>query len=297
VNVKLNFIDQHLSILVELPLDYSKITVFDFVKWATEKVDNQEACDILMAIKNGYVSSFNYLRTNRVNGTRHPIDNRKKLAEILWSKENQSNKTGNITLSAPFSLPCTRCGLCCYDEFRREYLGSTPPDDGVYFVEINNTPCKVHVPEKMHPHELGIPIRCAYLIFDTEIGLYGCKIHDGIRSPVCGFYSCDHMILNKKDCLESKFGNISTFPECNACEKKGCATCSQFPVQIEWFIAFIRHNKISTRDVEVAEFLIKKINEYELVLKTNDNSFIKMYADARWFDPYKKQLEEIVFNR
>ncbi len=247
-----------------------------------------------MAIKNGHVSSFDYLRTDRENGTRYPIDYRKKLAGIVWKKGNPSKINGNITISAPFSLPCKRCGLCCHGYFHCKYLGSTPPDDSIYYLEIDKIPCKVRVPKDMQVQDLGIPLRCAYLIFDSEAGLYGCKIHDGIRNPICGRYSCDYMILNKKDALEREFGNISTFPACNACKEKACVTCSHLPVQIEWFIAFIRHNKVTTREMEIALFLKEKINEYELAIKNNVNDAIKMHADARWFDPYKKQLDEIV---
>jgi hypothetical protein len=294
VKIAINFVDQLISIFMELPVNYTEITVFDFITWAIEHTGNPDARDILVAIKNGHVSSFNYLRTDRENGTRYPIDNRKKLAGIMWHKGNPSKIIGNITLSAPFSLPCKRCGLCCYDVFRREYIGPIPPDDRIYFLEIDNTPCKIQVPKEMQAQDLGIPLRCAYLTFDGETGLYGCKIHDGIQSHACGRYSCDHMILNKKDALEREFGYISTFPACDACKEKACVTCSHFPVQIEWFIAFIHHDKVTTREMEIARFLKEKINEYELVIKTNVNNAIRMHADARWFDPYKKKLDEIV---
>ncbi len=279
---------------MELPENYTEITVFDFIQWAIEHASNPDARDVLVAIKSGYVSSFNYLRTDRENGTRYPIDDRKKLAGIMWKKRDPSKIIDNITISAPFLLPCKRCGMCCYGPFRREYIGSTPPDDRIYFLEIDNTPCKVRVPKDMLTQDLGISFRCAYLTFDGENGLYGCKIYgDGIRSTACGLYSCDHMILNKKDALESEFGKVPIFPECDACKTKTCATCSRFPVQIEWFIAFIHQNKMTTRDLEVARFLKEKINEYELVIKNNVNNAIKMHADARWFDPYKKQLDGI----
>jgi hypothetical protein len=294
VSIKVNFFNQHFSIVMELPVNYSEITVHDFVSWAIEHADDLAARDIFMAIKDGHVSSFEYLRTDRENGTRYPINDKKKLAAIIWKKGNPSKITHNITLSASFLLPCKRCGLCCYDVFRCEYLGPNPPDDGIYYLEIDKTPCKIHVPEKMHVYDLGNPLRCAHLMFDGEIGLYGCKIHDGIRSPACPHYSCDYMILNKKDSLESEFGNIPTFPVCSACKEKDCITCLDFPVQIEWFIAHIRHNKIGTREMEIARFLKKKISKYELAITTNANDSIKKYADARWFDPYKKILDEIV---
>ena len=152
MNVSVHFIDQHVSASIPLPDDVSGMMVHDLVNFGIANVKNDRVRDIFVAIKEGNVKWFRYLRSIRPGGTQYAMDDKTKpLASIILKKDTPSGKGKEIiSLSAPYSFPCTRCGACCMpgnaNRNFSKYLGDVPPRDNKYFIKVNGMPCQAMSP-------------------------------------------------------------------------------------------------------------------------------------------------------
>ena len=293
-----HFIDQHVTASIPLPADHASMSVHDFVAWAVDHIENARALDIFKAIAGGNVQWFRYLRSSQPGGSQHEMDvNRKLLDSIIQKKSMPRGKQAwSVTFSAPYSFPCMRCGACCMppsaERGFRQYLGETPPADGVYYVAIGGMPYKVKVPDGIDVLDLGTPARCAHLSFDVAEGLYGCRIHDGIRGYACKKYSCSSM-LGDLHRWEGTFTKASKYPKCNACIDHACSACFWLPTRVEWFIAYTRKNNDKAVIFAEATSLLKYLREYKERVKTQAKEPARSCIDDTWLDGYMVALDDI----
>ncbi|HME53748.1 MAG TPA: hypothetical protein VKM55_16085 [Candidatus Lokiarchaeia archaeon] len=298
MNVAIHFIDQKVMVSMEMPVDVAEMTVDDFLVWAFENIEDQHVRDVLVAIREGHVKWFKYTRSHDASGALHDLDGLKKkiLSLVVPRREKSTRIAGDIFFSAPYAFPCYRCGACCMpkksDQGFREFLGDLPPDDNTYYVKINGMPCKVKPPPGIDVLDLGIPARCAHLIFDTTEGLYGCKIHDKPRGYACTHYECSSM-HDEPDRWEGTFTKVPSHPTCNSCQERTCSTCFYLPIRVEWFIAYIRHHDAKAINAGFLDDVISELEEYMKKLQTNDDEALSACINNDWLEEYLVSLKDV----
>ena len=298
MNVAIHFIDQKVTASVRMPVDVTGMTVHDFITWALENIADQQIQEILAAIRDGHMKWFKYTRSGKTSGALHDLNGlKKKVSSLIVPRRAKNSKiTGDIYFSAPYALPCNRCGACCMPRSSkhgfREYLGDLPPADNVYFIRVDGKPCKIKVPQGAGALDFGVPARCAHLSFDIVEGLYGCKIHDKPRGYACMRYECSFM-LGELDRWEGTFTKVQNHPICNTCQDRECSACFYFPAQVEWFIAYIRHQKGKEMDRDFIEEMIPHLENYMKKLKTLENNIVTSCMKFDWLDGYLAFLEKL----
>jgi Fe-S-cluster containining protein len=302
MQVAIHFIDQKLVTPVDLSGEVAGLVVNAFIEWAFEHVQDQHVHDVIAAIRDGHVKWVRYTRSRNTTGTLHEVDGAKRIISslVVPRRGKPAKIAGDIFFSAPYALPCKRCGACCMPKSSkqafRKYLGDIPPTDNGYYIKSHGMLCRVKVPPGAEVLDLGVPSRCAHLKFDVVEGMYGCKIYDKPRQYACGAYECSFM-QGELDRWEGSFQVVPAHPACDACIDHACHACYYLPLRVEWFIAYARHNEIATIDPEFINDMIRESTEYGKKLQTRDDEAVRACIDRDWLGGYLETLRELENSR